>query len=104
VPEFLRSLALESREAGRQHIVHLWSEQRALEAVRDELAAEFDGIDPLLPEHRERAEETDARLRSLATALGARKPLKNRDDELASHYRKLVHDGFKSLGLAEPFQ
>ena len=100
----LRSLALECREDGIRHLVHLWKELCAQQTVREDLAEEFAGEDILLPEQREQVEDTRARLLAAADAFGARQLLAERDDEFAGVYQRTVNEAFSQLNLTEPYE
>ena len=103
--EFLRSLALECREDGISVLVHLWQELLAQQLVRDDIAAEFDGEDPLLPVNREVIDDTRSRLLASAEAFSARKLLPDvPGDEFVARYQALVNDAFRQLLLVEPYQ
>ena len=103
--ELLRSLALECREHGIRNLVHLWQELQAAEVVRDDIASEFEGEDPLLPAYREIADEARAELLAAADAFSARKLLPAEPgDEFVSRYQTMVNEAFRELMLAEPYE
>jgi hypothetical protein len=103
--EMLRSLALECRKDGIRHLVHLWQELLAADVVRDDIAAEFEGEDPLLPAYREIVEGARAELLAAADAFSARKLLpKIPSDEFVSSYQAMVNEAYRQLMLAEPYE
>jgi hypothetical protein len=103
--ELLRSLALECREDGITTLVHLWQELLAQELVRDDVASEFEGEDPLLPVNREVVDDTRSRLLATADTLSARKLLPDvPGEEFVARYQALINDAFRQLLLAEPYQ
>ena len=102
--EFLRSLALECKDDGIQHLVHLWQELLAAGVVRDDIAAEFEGEDPLLPAYREIVEETRTELLTAADAFSVRRLLPEvPGDEFVSRYQSMVNEAFRQLLFAEPY-
>jgi len=102
--ELIESLALEAKEQGVQYLLHLWKEAGALQALREDLAADFEGEDPLLPEPSHEAEETRRRLLAAADTLGVRKRLVDHDEDYVRLYQTEVNESFKHLGLVEPYQ
>jgi hypothetical protein len=102
--ELLRSLALECREDARQQLAHLWQEVGAQELVRSDIAAEFEGEDPLAPELRERDTETRTRLLAVADSLKARQLLTDPADEFVGAYQNAINEAFRQLHLTEPYQ
>ena len=103
VPGFLRSLALEARDDAVRTIEHLWKEALALESVWAELALEFDGEDIVLPENRERQDETRERLRVAAKTVGLRRLPAEPEDDMIQACHEAVSESFRHLGYAEPF-
>jgi hypothetical protein len=101
VPAFLRSLALEARDDGSAQLRHLWQELQAFEQVVDDLASDFAGEDPLLPDLRERAADIRSRLLSAATRLGAGKLPDTPDPAFVEAYAATVDEAFKHLNLVE---
>jgi len=99
-----RGLAAEMKQQALDGLVWRWRELRALETVWDELAGEFGGADPLLPELRARAADTAARLRRVADALGARRRLGEADAAILQAYRDHVDACFRELGLVGPYR
>jgi hypothetical protein len=102
--EMLRSLAIECRNEGIKHLIHLWQELQAQQLVRDDIASEFEGEDPLLPAYREIVEEARAELLSAADTFSARKLLPEvPGDDFVSSYQAMVNEAFRQLMLAEPY-
>ena len=79
----------------------VWTELRAILSVWDEIAAELDGVDPVHPDTRKKAEETLASLCHLAAELGASRRLKEPNEEMLNGVRSLVDKAFDYLGLAK---
>jgi hypothetical protein len=102
--DLLLSLAQEAKRDGIANLTHLWKEACALQAVREELAADFEGVDPLLPAQRDDAEEARCRLLAAADTLGVRRRLVDRDEEYVGVYQQEVNESFRHLGLAEPYK
>ena len=97
IPEFLRSLAQELRHDLLDGVELHWKELRALEIVWGELAAEFDGEDPVHPDLRKQAATTAATLRALAIEMGGRRRLGEPDDAVLANVCHLVDESFEML-------
>ena len=89
VPELLRGLAGELRRDVADHVAYCWRELLALEAVWVELAAEFEGEDPLDPELRTTAEQVRASFMALAAGLGMKLPSEP-DEAMLEAVRRLI--------------
>jgi hypothetical protein len=98
IPEFLRSLVLDLREALLTEVAQRWREVGALEAVWAELAEEFGGEDPVSPEVRMLAVETRQRLLALAQELGGKRRLVDPDEDTLAEMRRQVDAAFEQLG------
>jgi hypothetical protein len=79
----------------------LWQELRAEEIVQAEIAAEFDGEDPVAAEVRDRFRETKECLDQLLSQLAGRRKRKRPEPEEAmlDRYRAIVDGTFEKLGL-----
>lgn len=99
VPAFLRSLALEARDDAVQHTEHLWKETLSLERVWADLGEEFAGEDIVLPEFRQQATETQARLRAVAAKVGLRRLPSEPEAEMLQSYERTFADAFEQLGF-----
>jgi hypothetical protein len=99
--EFLRGVAAELRYEALQEVSLRWRELRALEIVWAEVAAEFDGEDPVHPELRQKAAETEVKLRELARELHLRH-LPEPEEALVAMTRELLDHAFAYLNLVEP--
>jgi hypothetical protein len=97
-PEFLRGLALERRDEAVETIELLWMETLALDAVWADLSQEFGGEDILLPDCRDRHEESRERLTALARKVGLRRLPAEPSEEVTRAYRAAVEDSFQQLG------
>ena len=69
---FFRGVAAEQRHWLLDDALDRWRELKAVESVWHEVAAQFDGEDPLGPEVREKAHETDALLKKLVAELAGK--------------------------------
>jgi hypothetical protein len=79
------------REQLREGVPWCWREVRAVEMVLDEVAAEFDGEDPLLPPVREVLDKTRQDLRELHVLLDfvdAEAELPEPDEERVAELRE----------------
>ena len=103
VSVFLRSLALECRDDTAALVTHLWQEVTALERVWRDLSGEFAGEDAVIPEHRQRIDETIQTLRDVAKTLQIRKLPDEPEEAIVSMLTEAVNDSFRHLGFAEPY-
>ena len=104
VPEFLRGLHEELRASLFSEAKLRWQELRALETVWEEIAADFDGEDPVHPDLRTHLDETKRRLRALIQELAPAKRTKKLPEPtevLLAQYRGLVDRAFHQMGLLE---
>jgi len=77
---------------------------RTLELVWDELAAEFDGVDPVHPDLRAKAGAMAARLRAIATELGGKRRMGEPDETMLDQLRATAKEGFDHLGLVGVYE
>ncbi len=101
VPAFMRSVSLEAKDDGFEQVRHVWQELLSFEQVVDDLASDFAGEDPLLPDLREQAAAIRSRLLSAATRLGAGKLPEAPDASFVEAYTAAVDEAFRYLNLVE---
>jgi hypothetical protein len=101
VTEFLLGVAEEVRALELTQLLSLWREFRSLEAVWLELAAEFDGESPLLPEMRSKADRVLVALEEQGRRLAAPRRLPGADPAVVADVRRRVEHTFAYLGLVE---
>jgi hypothetical protein len=101
VTGFLRQLWFELRDSLLSEAESLWQELRAEQIVQAEIAAEFDGEDPVVTETREKFRETKKCLdKMLGELAGPRKRKRQEPDEaMLDRYRDIVDGTFQKLGL-----
>ena len=102
MPAFLRGLSGELRDELLTQVADVWAELRALQAVWDEISATLDGVDPVHPETKTKAEEATAMLRRLAEGLGGSRRLKEPDERMLDLVRDQVDKAFDYLCIARP--
>jgi hypothetical protein len=101
VPYFLRCLGEELRDNAFKELCVRWQELRAVELVTDEIAASFDGEDPLHPQIREKLDACKIRVAELQSRLARNRRLPEPGDDYLQRTRDLVDQGFAALGLTE---
>ena len=104
VPEFLRGVHEELRASLFRDARYRWQELRALETVWEDIAADFEGEDPVHPDLRAKLDETERRLRALIQELTPAKRTKKLPEPtevLLAQYRGLVDRAFHQMGLLE---
>ena len=102
VNAFLRGVAEEQRQHLLSEALERWQELGALEAVWREVADQFDGADPLGPEHRSLVDETAERLRKLVAELAGReKKAPAPSEELVEMVRGHIEQAVSYLGLVD---
>ncbi len=99
VPLFMRGLTEEYRHSLIEDLEVAGRNLAALEAVQAEIAAEYDGFDPLRPEIRERMNTARKTIESLAGKLIGHKKMPRADEALLDQYRSEVDVAFQQLGL-----
>ena len=100
-PELLRGLALERKDEVVAQVELLWKETLGVEAVWAELAEDFAGEDLIMPDLRQRQEETQERLRVLAKRVGLRRLPSEPGDELTRSFHEAATESFHHLGYSE---
>jgi hypothetical protein len=104
VNTFLRSVAEELRLESLDDMRLRWHEFRALEAVWEELAEEFDGVDPVEPEVRDKANELREMPEGLAVTFGCRDCLTEPEEAMLDQWRSFAKRCFDQLGLAGVYE
>ena len=103
VPFFMRGLSEEVRVSLLKDAEVWWQYLRAVETVEAEIAAEFDGEDPLVPELQEKLASTRQALNSLFERLDTRKKKVRPEptQEMIDQTRREVDHAFEKLGLVD---
>jgi hypothetical protein len=103
VPTFLRSLGESVREDAFDELFLRWQELRAVEVVTDEIAASFDGEDPLHPEVRQKLQTCVESVHETNALLSRGKPrsLPGPDDGHLGRTRDLIDQAFHVFGFVE---
>jgi hypothetical protein len=101
VTGFLRRVWFELRDSLLSEAESIWQELRAEEIVQAEIAAEFDGEDPVVAETWETFRETKECLDNLLSELAGPKKRKRPepDEAMLDRYRDIIDGTFEKLGL-----
>ena len=101
LPTFLRGLEANLRKDAFELALDAWKELRAQEIVWQEVAAEFDGADPLIPEVRRSTETSRRRMTKLVADLApAKRPkgLPEPDDASVELQRQIIEMAMQAQG------
>jgi hypothetical protein len=99
---FFRGIAEEQRYWLLNDALARWQELKAVEVVVQEIAAQFDGENPLSPELLTKANETDKRLRKLVSELAGReRKAPKPTEQLIGEARARIENALDYLGLRE---
>lgn len=102
IPEWLRELAAQLRSTLVDEIRYRWHELRCIELLWDDMATQWDGVDPAHPTVRAKVEEAREGLRRMAATVPQGVVLLTEPpEEKVASLRTYVREAYELLGWAE---